>query len=166
VGQIRPAAPGDVPVVAALIRELADYEHLGPEVVLDEAALHEHLFGARPYAEVLVAETDDGTPVGFALYFHTFSTFLGRPGIHLEDLFVRSEHRGAGHGTALLRALGRIARERGCGRIEWNVLDWNEPSIRFYESLGARALPEWRLFRLTGEAMAALADAQRISKTS
>jgi GNAT superfamily N-acetyltransferase len=156
VTTIRPAEPGDVALIAALIGELAEYEQLAHEVVLDEAELHDHLFGPRPYAEVLIAETDDGTSAGFALFFHNFSTFLGRPGIHLEDLFVRPEHRGAGHGLALLRALGGIARERGCGRIEWNVLDWNEPSIRFYESLGARPMSAWLLYRLTGDAMDSL----------
>lgn len=153
---IRPAERADVALVAALIRELAAYERLAHEVVLAESELHDHLFGPRPYAEVLIAETAAGTPVGFALFFHNYSTFLGRPGIHLEDLFVRPEHRGAGHGLALLRALGEIARDRGCGRIEWNVLDWNEPSMRFYESLGARPMSEWLLYRLTGDAMDAL----------
>ncbi len=157
---IRPAVPTDVPTIAALIRALADYEHLADEVVLDEAVLGEHLFGPRPAAEVLIAEPDDGsgTAVGFALFFHNFSTFLGRPGIYLEDLFVRPEHRGSGHGRALLTELGRLARERDCGRIEWAVLDWNEPSIGFYRSLGARPLEEWTLFRLTGDAMQALAE--------
>ncbi|MGZ4677391.1 MAG: N-acetyltransferase family protein [Acidimicrobiia bacterium] len=156
---IRPARPPDLDTIAALIRELAAYEELDHEVVLDEGELHAHLFGPRPYAEVLIAEDDRGEPVGFALYFHNFSTFLGRPGIHLEDLFVRPEHRGAGHGLALLGAVGAIARARGCGRIEWNVLDWNEASIAFYESLGARPMSEWLLYRLTGDAMDALADA-------
>jgi GNAT superfamily N-acetyltransferase len=155
---IRAARPDDLATVAALIRELAEYERLAHEVVLDEAALHEHLFGDRPYAEVLIAETDAGEPVGFALFFHNFSTFLGRPGIHLEDLFVRPEHRGAGHGIALLRALGGLARERGCGRVEWNVLDWNEPSIAFYESLGARPMQEWILYRLTEDGISSLAE--------
>ncbi|MGZ6926561.1 MAG: N-acetyltransferase family protein [Acidimicrobiia bacterium] len=156
---IRPARPADLDTIAALIRELAAYEELDHEVVLDEGELHAHLFGPRPYAEVLIAEDDRGEPVGFALYFHNFSTFLGRPGIHLEDLFVRPENRGAGHGLALLGAVGAIARARGCGRIEWNVLDWNEASIAFYESLGARPMSEWLLYRLTGDAMDALADA-------
>jgi GNAT superfamily N-acetyltransferase len=155
---IRPAQPSDLDTIAALIGELAEYEHLAHEVVLDRDELAAHLFGARPYAEVLVAETEAGDAVGFALFFHNFSTFLGRPGIHLEDLFVRPDHRGAGHGLALLRELGRIARDRRCGRIEWNVLDWNEPSIAFYRSLGAQPMEEWLLYRLTGDAMAALAD--------
>jgi GNAT superfamily N-acetyltransferase len=156
---IRPAVPSDLDTIAALIRELAEYEHLAHEVVLDADELREHLFGARPYAEVLIAESDGGDAVGFALFFHNFSTFLGRPGIHLEDLFVRPETRGHGHGLALLRALGRVARDRGCGRIEWNVLEWNEPSIAFYESLGAQPMAAWLLYRLTGDAMDALADA-------
>jgi GNAT superfamily N-acetyltransferase len=153
---IRPARADDVGTVATLIRELADYEQLAHEVVLDEATLAEHLFGPRPSAEVLIAETAEAHPVGFALFFPNFSTFLGRPGIHLEDLFVRPEHRGGGYGIALLRAIGALARERGCGRIEWNVLDWNEPSIRFYESLGARPMSAWLLYRLTGDALYAL----------
>jgi GNAT superfamily N-acetyltransferase len=155
---IRPARPSDLDTIVELIGELAEYEHLAHEVVLDREELATHLFGPRPYAEVLVAETDTGDPVGFALFFHNFSTFLGRPGIHLEDLFVRPDHRGAGHGIALLRELGRIARDRGCGRIEWNVLDWNEPSIAFYRSLGAEPMEAWLLYRLTGDAMAALAE--------
>ena len=154
---IRPAVPSDIPTIAALIRDLAEYEHLAHEVVLDQAALHQHLFGARPYAEVLIAERD-GHAVGFALFFHNFSTFLGRPGIYLEDLFVRPDARGRGLGKALLVELGRLARDRDCGRIEWAVLDWNEPSIAFYQSLGAQPKDEWILYRLTGEAMSALAD--------
>jgi GNAT superfamily N-acetyltransferase len=157
---IRNAVPADVPTIAALIRELAEYEHLTHEVVLDETVLERHLFGPRPYADVLIAEADD-EPVGFALFFHNFSTFLGRPGIYLEDLFVRPGARGRGLGTALLVALGRLARERDCGRIEWAVLDWNEPSIAFYRSLGAAPKEEWVLYRLTGEPMAALADGAR-----
>jgi GNAT superfamily N-acetyltransferase len=155
---IRSAVPTDLDTIVALIRELAEYEHLAHEVVLDADELADHLFGPRPYAEVLIAEADDGVAVGFALFFHNFSTFLGRPGIHLEDLFVRPDHRGRGQGIALLRELGRIARERRCGRIEWNVLDWNEPSIAFYRSLGARPMEQWLLYRLTGDAMDALAD--------
>ena len=155
---IRLAEPSDVPTIVALIRELAEYEHLEHEVVLEEAMLHEHLFGARPYAEVLIAEAD-GAPVGFALFFHNFSTFLGCPGIYLEDLFVRPDARGRGLGKALLVELARLARTRGCGRIEWAVLGWNEPSIAFYQSLGARPKDEWLLYRLTGDAMVALAGA-------
>ena len=155
---IRAAVPSDLPTIVGLIRALAEYEHLAHEVVLDADELADHLFGPRPYAEVLIAEGDDGVAVGFALFFHNFSTFLGRPGIHLEDLFVVPEHRGRGYGIALFRTLGRVARERGCGRIEWNVLDWNEPSIAFYRSLGAQPMTEWHLYRLTGDAMDALAD--------
>ena len=154
---IRPAVPSDLDTVAALIRELAEYEHLAHEVVLDVEELREHLFGTHPYAEVLIAEADGGDPVGFALFFHNFSTFLGRPGIHLEDLFVRPAARGAGHGLALLRALGRIARDRECGRIEWNVLDWNEGAIRFYRSVGAEPMSDWTTFRVTGDALTQLA---------
>ena len=156
---IRAARPDDVSTIAALIRALAEYEHLEHEVVLDEAVLARHLFGARPYAEVLIAEDDNASAVGFALFFHNFSTFLGRPGIYLEDLFVRPEARGRGLGKALLVELGRLARARDCGRIEWAVLDWNEPSIAFYRSLGALPKDEWILYRITGEPMAARADA-------
>jgi GNAT superfamily N-acetyltransferase len=154
---IRPATPDDVPVIAELIRALADYERLAHEVVLDESLLRDHLFGARPYAEVVLAE-HEGAVVGFALFFHNYSTFLGRPGIYLEDLFVRPEHRGAGHGKALLAHLAALAVERGCGRLEWSVLDWNEPSIAFYKSLGAAPMDEWTVYRLTGAALSALAS--------
>jgi GNAT superfamily N-acetyltransferase len=158
VTTVRPATPADVPTIARLIRDLAEYERLSHEVVLDEARLRDHLFGPRPFAEVLLAE-DGGAVVGFALFFHTYSTFLGRPGIYLEDLFVEPGYRGKGHGKALLRALARLAVERDCGRLEWSVLDWNEPSIRFYESLGARPLDEWTMYRLTGDGLRALAGA-------
>ena len=154
---IRPAVPTDVATIAALIRELAEYEHLEHEVVLDEGRLQEHLVGARPYAEVLIAEVA-GTAAGFALFFHNYSTFLGQPGIYLEDLFVRPECRGHGLGKALLVELARLALERECGRIEWSVLDWNEPSIAFYRSLGAEPKDEWILYRLTGDPMRALAE--------
>ena len=147
-----------MPAIAALIRALAAYERLSHEVALDEAALREHLFGERPYAEVLIAE-EPGAVVGFALFFHNFSTFLGKPGLYLEDLFVVPEHRGAGHGKALLARLAQIARDRGCGRLEWSVLDWNEPSIQFYRSLGARPMDDWTTYRLTGGALDALAEA-------
>ena len=155
---IRPAAPDDIPAIAALIRALAEYERLAHEVALDEAALREHLFGARPYAEVLIAE-EPGATVGFALFFHNFSTFLGKPGLYLEDLFVVPEHRGAGHGKALLARLAQIARDRGCGRLEWSVLDWNEPSIQFYRALGAKPMDDWTTYRLSGAALDALATA-------
>ncbi len=153
---IREATIDDVPAIAALIRALADYERLAHEVALDVDQLREHLFGERRYAEVLIAD-EAGEVVGFALYFHNFSTFLGQPGIYLEDLFVLPEHRGAGHGKALLAQLARIAIERGCGRLEWSVLDWNEPSIAFYRALGARAMDDWTTYRLAGDELAALA---------
>jgi GNAT superfamily N-acetyltransferase len=153
---IRDATPDDVHVIGELIRALAEYERLSHEVTLDEAELRAHLFGERPYAEVVVAE-DGGEVVGFALFFHNYSTFLGKPGLYLEDLFVKTEHRGAGHGKALLAHVARLAVERGCGRLEWSVLDWNEPSIAFYRSLGAVAMDEWTGYRLTGEALRALA---------
>lgn len=153
---IRPAVPADVPAICRLIRGLAEYEKLAHEVVLDEAQLREHLFGPRPYAEVLLAE-EGSTVVGFALFFHNYSTFLGKPGIYLEDLFVLPETRGQGHGKALLQALARLAVERGCGRLEWSVLDWNEPAIRFYQALGAVPMQEWTVFRLTGEKLQRLA---------
>ena len=154
---IRPAVPGDVPAIARLIRALAEYEKLTHEVVLEEERLREHLFGPRPYAEVLLAE-EEGRAVGFALFFHNYSTFLGRPGIYLEDLFVEPEARGQGHGKALFKELARIAVARGCGRLEWAVLDWNSPAIGFYRRLGAQAMDEWTTYRLTGKALAALAE--------
>ncbi|MEX2247632.1 MAG: GNAT family N-acetyltransferase [Dehalococcoidia bacterium] len=153
---IRPATPADTPTIARLIRELAAYERLTHEVTLDEAELREHLFGEHPYVEALIAE-HAGEAVGFALFFHNYSTFLGKPGIYLEDLFVPPDPGGAGHGKALLAALARIAVERGCGRLEWSVLDWNEPSIAFYRSLGAVAMDEWTAYRLQGAALELLA---------
>jgi GNAT superfamily N-acetyltransferase len=153
---IRPATALDVSTIADLIRGLAEYEHLAADVDLDEACLLDHLFGARPYAEVLLAE-ESGVIVGFALFFHSYSTFLGRPGIYLEDIFVKPEYRGRGHGKALLTAIGRLAVNRRCGRIEWSVLDWNAPSIAFYRRLGARPMDEWTTFRLENEAIVALA---------
>jgi GNAT superfamily N-acetyltransferase len=156
---IRDATPKDVHVIAELIRGLAEYERLAHEVTLDERELRAHLFGERPYAEVILAE-DGREVVGFALFFHNYSTFLGKPGIYLEDLFVKREHRGAGHGRALLAHLARLAVERGCGRLEWSVLDWNEPSIAFYRSLGAVAMDEWTGYRLSGEALRVLAEAE------
>jgi GNAT superfamily N-acetyltransferase len=151
---IRPATPTDTPVISQLIRGLAEYERLSHVVTLDEARLHEHLFGPRPYAEVLLAE-EAGEVVGFALFFHNYSTFWARPTIFLEDLFVRPEHRGKGHGKALLGALARLAAERDCVRLEWSVLNWNEPAIRFYRSLGAAPMNEWTVYRLTGDALRA-----------
>jgi GNAT superfamily N-acetyltransferase len=149
---IRAATIDDVSLIANLIRALAEYEHLAHEVVLDEARLREHLFGPRPFAEVLLAE-EQGAVVGFALFFHNYSTFLGQPGIYLEDLFVVPEHRGKGHGKGLLTTLARLAVERGCGRLEWAVLEWNEPALGFYRSLGAVPLDDWRTYRLTGDAL-------------
>lgn len=157
---IREATPDDTPTIAALIRALADYERLAHEVVLDEDELRTHLFGERRYAEVILAE-HDGEVVGFALFFHNFSTFLGKPGIYLEDLFVQPEHRGGGHGRALLAHLAKLAVERGCGRLEWSVLDWNGPSIAFYRSLGAVAMDDWTTYRLAGDALSALARSNR-----
>ena len=145
---IRPATPGDVGEILRLIRALAEYEKLAGEAVGTEARMRESLFGARPAAEALIAERG-GQAVGFALFFTTFSTFLCKPGLYLEDLFVEPGHRGAGIGKALLRRLAALAVERRCGRFEWRVLDWNEPSIRFYESLGAKLMPEWELVRMT-----------------
>jgi GNAT superfamily N-acetyltransferase len=157
--RIRPATPADVPPLHALVRALAEYERLSALCTSTEADLHAALFGPRPVAEALIARLDANSEVaaGFALFFHTYSTFLGRPSLWLEDLFVRPEHRGAGIGQALIRALAGIAADRGCGRFEWAVLDWNEPAIRFYESLGAAVLPDWRIARVTGDALARLA---------
>lgn len=153
---IESATIDDLPAILSLIRALADYEKLSDMVVATEADLHDALFGARPAAECLIARAD-GQPVGFALFFHNFSTFLGRRGIYLEDLFVVPEARGNGHGKALLKRLAELAVERGCGRLEWSVLDWNEPSIRFYEGLGARRMSEWLIYRLSGDALRAFA---------
>lgn len=149
---IRPATPADIPALIQLIRALSDYEKLSHQVIVDEARLREHLFGPRPYAEVLLAE-EAGQVVGYALFFHTYSTFLGRPSLYLEDLFVLPGHRGRGHGKGLLARLARLAVERDCGRFEWMVLDWNTPAIQFYESLGAALSPEWKLCRMTGDAL-------------
>lgn len=153
---IRPAMPADLPLIAQFIRDLAEYEKLAHEVCFDEAILGEKLFGPHPYAEVLIGEID-GAPQGFALFFHNFSTFEGRPGIHLEDLFVRPAARGSGLGKALLAHLARLCVERDCARLEWSVLDWNEPSIGFYKSLGARMMDEWTVMRVDGDALTALA---------
>jgi GNAT superfamily N-acetyltransferase len=155
---VRPAVEPDVPVILRFIRDLAEYEHLEHEVVATEASLREALFGSRPYAEVVLACLD-GEPVGFALFFHNFSTFLGRAGIYLEDLFVRPEARGHGVGRRLLTWLAATAVTRNCGRLEWSVLDWNEPSIRFYRNLGAVPMDEWTMFRVTGPALTRLAEA-------
>lgn len=157
---IRSATPADIPGILQLIRALADYEKLSHQVVVDEARLREHLFGPRPYAEVLLAE-EGGQLVGYALFFHTYSTFLGQPSLYLEDLFVLPSHRGRGFGKALLARLARLAVERNCGRFEWMVLDWNTPAIQFYESLGAALAPEWKLCRMTGEALQRFAATAR-----
>jgi GNAT superfamily N-acetyltransferase len=153
---IRAATRVDVPLILTFIRELADYEKLAHEVVAEAEGLSETLFGRQPRAEVLIAELDRA-PAGFALFFHNYSTFLGRPGIFLEDLFVRPEFRGRGVGRALLGRLAAIATSRGCGRLEWAVLDWNESAIGFYRKLGATAMSDWTVYRLTGEPLAKLA---------
>jgi GNAT superfamily N-acetyltransferase len=152
---IRPAERADVSIIADLIRGLARFEKLEHEVTMTEERLADNLFGQHRYAEALLAE-EDGDPVGFALFFHNFSTFLAQPGIYLEDLFVLPEQRGRGAGRALLKELARLAVERGCGRLEWSVLDWNREAIGFYERLGARPNSEWTVYRLAGEALSAL----------
>ncbi len=153
---IEPATAADVPLILQLIRELADYERAPNDAVATEEGLREVLFGEAPSASVLLAR-DGETPVGFAVYFFNFSTWLGRPGLYLEDLFVRPELRGKGYGRALLERLAQIAHERGCGRMEWAVLDWNEPAIQFYKKLGAVPMEEWTTFRLTRDGIARLA---------
>ncbi|MBA2482461.1 MAG: GNAT family N-acetyltransferase [Planctomycetes bacterium] len=153
---IRAAVAADVDAICGLVRELAAYERLEHEVSLTSEAMARHLFGPRPHAEVLIAE-EAGQVVGFALFFHNFSTFLARPGIHLEDLYVQPAHRGHGHGTRLLRAVASLAVERGCGRCEWSVLDWNEPAIAFYRTVGAVPMDDWTTFRLAGEPLCAFA---------
>lgn len=158
--EIAAATREQIPLVFALIRELAEYEKLAHTVVATEALLEKALFGPRPAAEAIIARLDT-TPVGFALFFTNFSTFEGRSGIYLEDLFVRPPARGNGVGKALLAHLARLAVERGCARVEWSVLDWNKPAICFYESLGARAMDEWTVFRLTGDAITDLAAAAK-----
>ena len=155
--QIRRATERDVPVILAFIRQLAEYERLSHQAVMTEETLRESLFGPRPAAEVLLGYCAE-QPVAFAVFFHNFSTFLGRPGLYLEDLFVIPEMRGKGFGRAMLAELARIARERHCGRFEWAVLDWNEPAIKFYKALGAVPLDEWTIFRFTGEALSRLAE--------
>lgn len=153
---IAPASDRDVPTILNFIRQLAEYEKLSQLVVATEANIREHVFGTNPVSEVLLAYWN-AEPVGFALYFRNFSTFLGQPGIYLEDLFVEPEHRGKGIGKALLIRLAQIALERGYGRLDWAVLDWNAPSIEFYRSLGAEALDAWTGYRLTGDALSRLA---------
>lgn len=154
--RIRLATAADVPVIAELIRALARFEKLEHEVKMTDDLLAKALFGERPYAETLLAE-EDATPIGFALFFHSFSTFLALPGIYLEDLFVVPEHRGRGVGRTLLAHLARLAIERGCGRLEWAVLNWNQDAIGFYDRLGARPNSEWTVYRLAGEALTTLA---------
>jgi len=153
---IREATETDVPLILQFIRDLADYERLADRVVATEEMLRRTLFGSPRFAEVLIAE-EDGGPAGFALFFHNYSTFLGQPGIYLEDLFVREAMRGRGIGKALLARLARIARDRDCGRVEWAVLDWNAPSIAFYRSIGAVSLDDWMIMRLTGDALETMA---------
>jgi len=153
---IRFACEQDVPTILRFIRDLARYERLEHEVVASEDVLRDNLFGARRYAEVLMGEVD-GEPAGFALFFHNFSTFIGRPGIYLEDLFVRPEYRGRGYGKALLARLAELAVERNCGRVEWAVLDWNTSAIDFYRSIGAVMMTDWRTFRLKGDTLQNLA---------
>jgi GNAT superfamily N-acetyltransferase len=157
--QIRPAGVGDVPIILELIRDLATYERAPDEVTATEEQLVDVLFGERPVAEVLLAFEAE-SPVGFAVYFYNFSTWLGRAGLYLEDLFVKPEKRGKGYGRALLVELAKIARDRGCGRMEWAVLNWNEPAIKFYRALGAKPMNEWTVFRLTRDEIASLANSE------
>ena len=154
--EIRPATETDLPVILQLIRDLAEYEREPEAVVTTESGLREVLFGSKPSAEVLLA-LEGEEAVGFAVFFHNFSTWLGRPGLYLEDLFVRPSERGKGYGRALLERLAQVAHERGCGRMEWAVLDWNEPAIQFYKKLGAQPMHEWTVFRLTRDEIARLA---------
>lgn len=156
---LRPATRTDVPQILGFIRELAEYEKLAHEAVATEAGMSEQLFGAHPAAGVVIAEVD-GQPAGFALFFQNFSTFLGLPGLYLEDLFVRPQYRGLGLGRRLMAHLARLAVERGYGRFEWSVLDWNAPAIGFYRSLGAVGQDEWTVQRLSGAALLALAESQ------
>lgn len=153
--RIEPAVPGDVPMIWALIKELAEFERLEDQFIATEAALHATLFGERPCAEVLMARVQ-GESVGFALFFHNYSTFRAQPGIYLEDLYVRPAHRGRGYGKALLTSVARLALQRGCGRFEWSVLDWNQRAVDFYKSLGAVPLNDWTMFRVSDEALTRL----------
>jgi GNAT superfamily N-acetyltransferase len=156
---VRPAVAADAHLLADLVRELARYEQLEQFAVATAEDITRYLFGPRTYAEAIVAEAPEGRTAGFALFFHTFSTFRGRPSLYLEDIYVRPEFRGHGIGKALLQAVARTARQRGCTRMEWAVLDWNEPAIGFYKALGARPLSDWTLYRLEDEALIDLADA-------
>jgi GNAT superfamily N-acetyltransferase len=160
---IRPATADDVPIILQLIRDLATYERAPDKVTATEEQLLDVLFGRKLAAEVRLAFENE-TPIGFAVFFHNFSTWLGRPGLYLEDLFVKPEHRGKGYGRALLVDLAKIARERGCGRMEWAVLDWNEPAIEFYRKLGAKPMDDWTVFRLTHDGIAKLAQSESIAK--
>ena len=153
---VRPATPTDIGCILRFVRELAEFEREPDAVHATEPMLHEALFGDRPAAEAVIAERD-GVPAGFALFFHNFSTWTGRRGLYLEDLYVTPDARGAGVGTALLRHLAGLALDRGCGRFEWSVLDWNEPAIRFYRAMGATGMDEWRVQRVAGDALAKLA---------
>lgn len=155
MARVEPATPEDVPMIWALIKELAEFERLEDQFIATEAALHAQLFAERPWAEVLMARLGDES-VGFALFFRSFSTFRAQPGIYLEDLYVRPAYRGRGYGKALLSAVARKAVESGCGRFEWSVLDWNQRAIDFYKSLGAAPLNDWTMFRLTDEALTRL----------
>jgi len=155
--RIEPATEADVPVIVRMIRALADYEKLADEAIATEESLQTALFGGRPYAEVVIGRLGS-EPVGFALFFHNFSTFRGAPGLYLEDLFVFPQWRGRGFGRRLLAHLAAIAVERGCHRMEWSVLDWNQTAIEFYRRAGARLMDDWRIFRLTGDALRALAS--------
>ncbi|WP_169974837.1 GNAT family N-acetyltransferase [Tautonia rosea] len=154
---IRPARPDDCETIVELIRELADYEQLLEHAKATPEDVQRGLFGHRPFAEALIAEWD-GHPVGLALFFHTFSTFRGQAGVYLEDLFVRPSHRGRGIGKALLSSLARLAVDRGCGRLEWSVLNWNEPAIGFYQAMGARPMDEWTVYRIDDEPLRRLAS--------
>ena len=155
--RVRAASAEDVPLILSFIKELAEYEHLSHEVVATEETLREWLYGERTVAEVLIGESG-GDPAGFALFFHNISTFLGKPGIYLEDLYVRPEFRGRGIGRALLVHLAGLAKERGCGRLEWSVLDWNEPAIGFYRGMGASPVSGWTVYRVTGKALEDLGE--------
>jgi GNAT superfamily N-acetyltransferase len=161
--EIRPARVKDVPVILGLIRELATYERAPDEVTATEEQLVDVLFGEKRVAEVLLA-FEGKSPVGFAVFFHNFSTWLGRPGLYLEDLFVKPEKRGKGYGRALLVDLAKIARERVCGRMEWAVLNWNEPAIKFYRALGAKPLDQWTVYRLTGDGITRLAESDEVEQ--
>jgi GNAT superfamily N-acetyltransferase len=160
--KIRPAEERDVDAIFDLIRGLAEYEKLSDRVMGNSELLRLHLFGERPYAEAIVAELGDRA-IGFALFFHNYSTFLTQPGLYIEDVFVRLEYRRQGVGKALLGAVAKIAVDRGCGRLEWSVLEWNQNAIEFYQSLGATVLPDWKICRLTGETLAKFGDLETLA---